>query len=127
MSDVVAFVPLRQGERAATASPACRPATPPVFFDRQELSQILAVYSRKVMAGEWRDYAIEPGAEGAVFSVFRRTWDGPAYRVVKLPPAGLEAKTYLVTDRGRVLRRGRALAPLLKVLERTRLHLVARN
>ena len=127
MSDVVAFVPLRQGDCDATAPTALHPATSPVFFDRQELSQILAVYSRKVMAGEWRDYAIETGAEGAVFSVFRRTWDGPAYRVVKVPPAGLEAETYLVTDRGRVLRRGRALAPLLKVLERTSLHLVARS
>ena len=127
MSNVVAFVPLRQGERDGTGPSAFRSAASPVFFDRHELSQILAVYSRKVMAGEWRDYAIEPGEEGAVFSVFRRTWDGPAYRVVKLPPAGLEAETYLVTDRGRVLRRGRALAPLLKVLDRTGLRLVARN
>ena len=32
---------------------------PPVFFNRQELRQLLEVYSRRVVAGEWKDYAID--------------------------------------------------------------------
>ncbi|TFG86559.1 MAG: DUF2794 domain-containing protein, partial [Hyphomicrobiales bacterium] len=30
-----------------------------ISFDRQELSQILNIYGRKVASGEWRDYAID--------------------------------------------------------------------
>jgi hypothetical protein len=124
VSQVVEFVPLRQ---AAGFANRLRPSSPnpaPVFFDRKELNQILALYSRKVIAGEWRDYAIEPGAHGAVFSVFRRTFDDPAYRVVKLPRGGADDGHYLVTGRGRVLGRGRALGRLLKVLDRAGLMLV---
>ncbi len=47
-------------------------------FNRQELSAILAVYGRKVAAGEWRDYAIDIGRDKAVFSVFRRASEVPA-------------------------------------------------
>jgi len=30
-----------------------------LYFSRPELSQILAAYSARVAAGEWRDYAID--------------------------------------------------------------------
>ena len=36
-----------------------------ICFNRLELSDILAVYGRMVAAGEWRDYAIDLGAEQA--------------------------------------------------------------
>ena len=54
------------------ASQPNRPVQPIVAFDRRELTQILAVYGRKVGTGEWRDYGMDSLAEAAVFSVFRR-------------------------------------------------------
>ena len=50
-----------------------------IAFNREELSQILNVYGRKVASGEWRDYAIDTLREKAVFSVFRRTTEVPLY------------------------------------------------
>ena len=44
-----------------------------VTFDRQELRQLLDVYSRRVASGEWKDYAIDMGNGSAVFSIFRHT------------------------------------------------------
>ena len=124
MSQVVELAALRQAAGFATRSKHPFPNPVPVFFDRKELNQILALYSRKVMAGEWRDYAIEPSPHGAVFTVFRHAHDVPAYRVVKLPRGGADEGHYLVTGRGRVLGRGRALGRLLKMLDRAGLMLV---
>ncbi len=91
-------------------------------FDRQELSTILAVYGRKVAAGEWRDYAIDLGAETASFSVFRRTSECPLYRIEKTPKNARKQGSYsVVAASGLILKRGRELARVLGVLEPARL------
>lgn len=54
-----------------------------VSFDRTELRQLLDVYSRRVAAGEWRDYAIDLQKGAAVFSVFRHTFDSPLFSISK--------------------------------------------
>jgi hypothetical protein len=54
-----------------------------VFFDRNELNQLLSLYSRKVIAGTWRDYAIDHTDTGARFSVFRHTLDLPLFSIEK--------------------------------------------
>ena len=56
---------------------------PPVFFNRQELRQLLEVYSRRVVAGEWKDYAIDHHGPVATFSVFRNTFDTPLFAIAK--------------------------------------------
>jgi hypothetical protein len=50
-----------------------------------ELKRILNTYGRMVMAGEWRDYAIDFRPDAAVFSVFRRTAEIPLYSIEKRP------------------------------------------
>lgn len=55
----------------------------PVYFNRSELNQLLSLYSRRVMTGEWRDYAIDHQAGLAVFSIFRHSHDVPLYSVAK--------------------------------------------
>jgi hypothetical protein len=49
---------------------------PANFFTRAELNLLLSLYSRHVMSGEWRDYAIDRQDDMAVFSIFRRTFEG---------------------------------------------------
>ncbi len=56
------------------------------FFSRSELSQLLSLYSRQVMRGEWRDYAIDQRDGAAVFSVYRHSQEGPLYTIVKTAP-----------------------------------------
>ena len=54
-----------------------------VCFDRKELNQIMSIYSRYVIAGEWCDYAIDFGRVEAVFSIFGKRSVVPAYKIVK--------------------------------------------
>ncbi len=58
----------------------------PVFFSRAELNQLLALYSRQVARGEWRDYAIDQRDGAALFAVFRHTQECALYTIVKTAP-----------------------------------------
>lgn len=88
-------------------------------WSRRELSLILGIYGRMVAAGEWRDYAIDHLRGRAVFSIFRRASEHPIYRVEKAPrDAGRQGVYSVVAMDGRILRRGRDLRQVLRVLER---------
>lgn len=88
-------------------------------FSRRELMQILDVYGRKVAAGEWRDYAIDLGAETAEFAVFRRTSEVPIYRIVKTPQLARKQGAFsVVTATGLILKRGHELDRILAVFEK---------
>ncbi len=65
-----------------------------VSFDRYELRVLLNEYSRRVAAGEWRDYAIDHGRDRAVFSVFRHTAEHPLYSIEKVPGHGGKGRRY---------------------------------
>jgi len=54
-----------------------------VYFTRAELNQLLGLYSRNVMRGIWRDYAIDHRDGQALFSVFRHTHESAAYTIIK--------------------------------------------
>lgn len=92
-----------------------------VYFDRRELSQLLQVYSDRVSRGEWRDYAIDNTAGGAMFSVFRHSHDRPVYAIAKT--AGPRGHEYAVFDGRRKLARTRSLSEALTVFDK-RIHLV---
>lgn len=90
-----------------------------VSFHRTELAIILSLYGRMVAAGEWRDYGISALKNLAVFSVYRRTAEVPMYRIEKHPKLRLQQGQYSVVGMdGQVLRRGRDLKQVLRVLER---------
>jgi hypothetical protein len=98
----------------AQASEAQRCTT----FTRQELTAILAVYGRKVAAGEWRDYAIDLTRDTAVFSVFRRASEVPLFRIEKSPKLARKQGAYSVmAPAGLILKRGPDLVRVLSVLE----------
>lgn len=79
----------------------------------------MAVYGRKVAAGDWRDYALDLSADKAVFSVFRRTSECPLYRIEKCPRLAKRQGTYsVVAPAGLILKRGHDLGRVLAVLER---------
>ncbi len=89
-----------------------------VSFTRTELNLILRVYGFQVAAGEWRDYAIDMMRERAVFSVFRHTSDVPLYRIEKNPKLARRQGAFsVVAASGHILKRGRDLAQVLRVLE----------
>ncbi|HXJ01572.1 MAG TPA: DUF2794 domain-containing protein [Micropepsaceae bacterium] len=90
-----------------------------IRFDRAELKRILNTYGRMVMAGEWRDYAIDFRDDVAVFSVFRRASEAPLYSIEKRPRLKDRQGQYsVVAPGGQVLKRGHDLAAVLRVLDR---------
>jgi hypothetical protein len=122
MSDVLSFDDHRPTRTRASSRVGKEPL---VVYDRAELDTILQLYSRMVMAGDWRDYALGFGKHEAVFSIFRHTSEGALYRIVKRPKLARKQGAYAVISAdNRILRRGRELIPVLKVLEKKALKLV---
>jgi hypothetical protein len=90
----------------------------PAAFSRQELYAILALYGRKVAAGEWRDYALDFTPDKAVFSIFRRSSECPMFRVEKCPDLARKQGAFsVVAMSGLILKRGHDLDRVLAVLE----------
>jgi hypothetical protein len=75
---------------------AAKPHHNSMFFDRAELDLLLSLYSRRVMSGEWRDYAIDQQAGMAVFSVYRHSHERPLYTIAKRAGAAGREQEYLV-------------------------------
>ncbi len=94
-------------------------AVPRVRFDRAELKRILNIYGRMVIAGEWRDYAIDFLEDAAVFSIFRRSSEMPLYRVEKRPRLRARQGQYgVIAASGHILKRGHDLQAVLRVFDR---------
>ncbi|MCR9213318.1 MAG: DUF2794 domain-containing protein [Proteobacteria bacterium] len=97
----------------------------PVFFNRIELGQILQVYGRMVAKAEWRDYAIGQEKSACIFAIFHRTADKPLFRIYKEPRLAAKQGAYSVLGQnGRILKRGKTLAQVLKVFDRKRFNTI---
>lgn len=122
MSEVVTFeAPRRRGRAQSGGGASNRALTE--FFDKHELNQILQVYSRKVMSGDWLDYAVSADEQGVVFAIYGRVANVPLYRIRKRP-AGRREDRYEVSSRGRVLKTGKRLDGVLKILNKRKPKLV---
>ncbi|MGZ8370833.1 MAG: DUF2794 domain-containing protein [Caulobacteraceae bacterium] len=101
------------------------PAGGVVFFDRPELDRLLRLYGRMVAAGEWRDYGIAGLSESAVFSVFKRASEQPAYRIEKQPAlARRQGAWAVIGPGGHILKRGHDLTQVLRVFEKGKFSVV---
>jgi hypothetical protein len=120
-SEPIALRPRQAGSRhpGIGSASSLAPAHLPVFFNRRELDDILAVYGRKVAAGEWRDYAIDMGRDKAVFSVFRRSREYPLFRIEKNPRLARKQGAFsVVAASGLIVKRGHDLRRVLGVFEK---------
>jgi hypothetical protein len=113
---------LRSRNGANHSGPTAYPAhqSSAVAFTIHELREILNLYGRKVVAGEWRDYAMDFSREKAVFSVFRRTSECPLYTIEKSPRLARKQGAYsVIAASGLILKRGHDLTRVLSVLDRS--------
>ena len=86
---------------------------------------MLRVYGRMVIAGHWRDYAIEGREDVALFAVFRRSGETPLYRIEKRPGLRAVQGGWSVVGRGgAILRRGHELAQVLRIFDRARFRII---
>ncbi|HLW27962.1 MAG TPA: DUF2794 domain-containing protein [Kiloniellales bacterium] len=93
-----------------------RPAV--VYFSRQELDQLLSLYSRRVATGEWRDYAIDHAAGCAFFSVFRHSYDRPLFSIAKRLRSDGKSTEFLLLAGHRQIASDGKLPSLLKRFEK---------
>lgn len=95
-----------------------RAAKQRVFFTRHELNRLLSLYSRRVMNGEWRDYAIDVSAGMAVFSVFRSSQERPTFTIAKRATGVQRGVEFTVSSGAHRLVRNESLTEALKVFDR---------
>lgn len=88
-----------------------------VTFNRNELRILLNEYSRRVAAGEWRDYAMDFARERAVFSVFRHTAEHPLYSIEKFPGKGGRGPLYAVSRGPQRLKQSESLETALDAIK----------
>jgi Protein of unknown function (DUF2794) len=89
----------------------------PVCFNRQELNQLLSLYSRRVIGGLWKDYAIGHGDGWAHFAVFGAPSDGPLYTVIKYTPGNHRGGEFVLYRARRRIKRAATLVSLLASFE----------
>ena len=95
------------------------------FFNRHELNQILQVYSRRVISGEWLDYSLAFDERGALFAIYGKVSSVPIYSIAKRPRhMRKQGGRYQVLARGRVLKTDMSLEGVLRVLDRRKPKLV---
>ena len=94
-----------------------RPKSRTVYFNRSELNQLLAVYSRHVIRGEWRDYAIDHRPGIALFSVFKHSYARPAFAIAKYLNRD-RSIDYRALSEGRRIKQSKDLDDVLRVIER---------
>ena len=87
-----------------------------VFFTRAELNQLLSLYTRQVMRGEWRDYAIDQRDGMVLFSMFRRTQELPIFTVMKTTPGTSRRGDYALLSGGQRIASGGTLADVMTQL-----------
>ena len=89
-----------------------------VFFSRAELNQLLSLYTRQVMRGEWRDYAIDQRDGAVMFSMFRRSQEMPIFAVMKTPPGTSRQGDYTLLSAGQKIATCTTLADVLTQLHK---------
>lgn len=93
-------------------------------FRKEELNIIINIYSRKVAAGEWRDYDISHLSYVAVFSVFRNSTDFPIYRIQKQPHLRDRNAMYQIVGMGgRIFCHGNNLRKVMRFFESNKLRI----
>ncbi|WP_169566078.1 DUF2794 domain-containing protein [Sneathiella limimaris] len=119
MSDVVQFSDHYQTQAGRSINAPQTPA--PVFFNRQELGQILQVYGQMVAKAEWRDYAIGQTKNSCSFAIFHRTTEKPIFKIYKEPKLANKQGAFSVhSQNGRILKRGKDLKQVLKIFDKKR-------
>lgn len=89
-----------------------------VFFNRTDLTLLLAIYSRQVGRGLWRDYAIDHRSNMAVFSIYRRSQEQPLYAISKVLLKGDRDANYVLLSQNRQLASSRDLTVVVETLNR---------
>lgn len=87
-------------------------------FTRPELYLMLGVYSRRVISGEWKAYALDHSEGAAQFSIFANAHAQPLYAVTKLAQPSRRRRRFTLTQGPRKLAEGDTLGEVLAFFSR---------
>lgn len=87
------------------------------FFNRVELMALLNMYTRRVMTGEWRDYAIDHDRNQATFSVFRHAAEYPVFAITKIANDKGKGK-FILRSGTKQLKRGHSVDEIIAALDK---------
>ena len=110
---------LHMFQREAGAAVAPSRFSRPVVFERPELNQILSLYTRRVIDGDWCDYAINLGDHEAVFTIYGGKAGVAAYRIVKRARGG-DSRFRVLASGGQIVRMAGSLAEALSAIPKRR-------
>ena len=88
------------------------------YFTRAELDLLLSLYSSRVIAGDWKAYAIDHHSNLAQFSIFNHARGRPLYTIVKRKHAGGQPPTFMVVKECCEIANSNNLATALAVFKR---------
>lgn len=103
--------------RIADYRNASKRIQPDICFNKRELDQLLSVYSRRVMNGEWKDYAIHHDPAMAAFLIYRNSSQQPSFSIIKRLITGGKPEYLVYHGRDR-LKRSSSLSDALSVIKR---------
>lgn len=92
-----------------------------VRFKKEEINQIMEIYSKKISIGEWKDYSICFQTNCAIFSIHRSYSLGPLFQITK---KRLSKSHFMLSSRNCVIVSSKKLKPLLSYLKQPNLKLV---
>lgn len=87
-------------------------------FTREEMNLLLSVYSRRVISGEWKAYALDHEPGMAQFSIFVNARAQPLYSIVKFSAPSRRVGRFVVIKGPSKIAQGDNLAEVLAVFDR---------
>ena len=92
-----------------------------VRFKKEEINQIMEIYSKKISIGEWKDYSISFRRNCAIFSIHRSYRVGPLFQITK---NHINSNPFILSSRNSIIATSTKLKPLLSYLKKPHLKLV---
>tara|TARA_B100001029_G_C15016387_1_gene427630 strand:- start:294 stop:599 length:306 start_codon:yes stop_codon:yes gene_type:complete len=92
----------------------------PVSFKKEEINQIMEVYSKKISIGEWKDYSMTFKNDYAIFSIHKSFKLGPTFQIKK----NKYKKLYSLIFRNNIVTTSYNLQNLINYLKKPDLKLV---
>ena len=92
-----------------------------VRFKKEEINQIMEIYSKKISIGEWKDYSICFETNCAIFSIHRSYSLGPLFQITKKHQS---KNLYMLSSSNCVIVSSKKLKPVLSYLKKPNLKLV---
>lgn len=92
-----------------------------VRFKKNEINQIMEIYSKKISTGEWKDYSISFQKNYAIFSIHKSFKLEPYYQIEK---KYIKRKIFTLIHRSSIIIYSDQLNKVINYLSRPNLRLV---